>query len=309
MCGNTLLRRPEGELYCRMGHLVAMKDGVYDFLDDAMHDITAEDAVYHDSVKESWLDLNQLDTLRNKYYHDDIIRWIRGASRSDAVLVELGGGVGYDLELLLNSGIVFRDYVFSEISHDLAVYVRNRIGKSGEKVTFCTLDAGRLPFVDDGVDIVFMVAAFHHFPDMDGALAEMFRVLRPGGHLMFGIEPNRRMNRILNFLKKPVRNLIGSKSHSAADEQAEGFTMEGFRQMGLRHELEVLSVQPVWLFSGFLHYGLELLYRVLRMKRRIRLPLFLEKMCVGADELLFRLKPIHDIAWHYTVIMRKPATV
>jgi ubiquinone/menaquinone biosynthesis C-methylase UbiE len=309
VCGNTLLRRFDGALYCRMEHKVALKDGVYDFLDDTMNDITIEDAVYHDSVKESWLDLNQLETLRNKCYHNDIIQWIMDTSRSDAVLVELGGGVGYDLELLLNSGIVFKDYVFSEISHELAKYVKNRIGKSGEKVTFCTLDAGHLPFVNGGVDIVFMVAAFHHFPDIDGALSEMFRVLRPGGHLMFGIEPNQRMIRFLNFLKKPFRNLVESKSHSAADEQAEGFTMMGFRQMAVRQGLEVLSVQPVWLFNGFLHYGLEMLYRVLRLKQRIRLPLFLEKMCVSADEFLFRIKPFHEIAWHYTVVMRKPTNI
>jgi len=308
-CGNQLHRQAKDGLICLNGHAVVPIDGVYNFLDESLHDITLRDAVYHESVKESWLDLNQLDTLRNKYYHEGIVRWIKAASGRDTVLVELGGGVGYDLELLMNSGLVFRDYIFSEISHELAVYVRNRIGKDGENVTYSTFDAGCLPFIGDGVDIIFMVAALHHFPDLDAALAEMCRVVHGGGYLLFGIEPNSRMIRFLDFLKKPLRSLMENKSHSAADEVAEGFTIGDFRKMASRHGLDVVFVQPVWFFSGFLHYGLELLYRALRLKKRIHLPHFLEKICIAADELFFRIKPFRGFAWHYTVALRKPQVV
>lgn len=44
-------------------------------------------------------------------------------------------------------------------------------------------DVGALPFADESFDRVFSSCAFEHFPDMDRALAESWRVLRPGGAL------------------------------------------------------------------------------------------------------------------------------
>src|SRR5256885_2242259 len=41
-------------------------------------------------------------------------------------------------------------------------------------------DAQRLPFVDETFDIYVVRAAPHHFSDLDGFLAEAFRVLKPG---------------------------------------------------------------------------------------------------------------------------------
>lgn len=45
-------------------------------------------------------------------------------------------------------------------------------------------DSGRLPFRDSTFDVVTCSHSFHHYPDQAGAVAEMFRVLRPGGRLM-----------------------------------------------------------------------------------------------------------------------------
>jgi SAM-dependent methyltransferase len=44
-------------------------------------------------------------------------------------------------------------------------------------------DALRLPFASDRFDVVNCCGALHLFPDVDRALAEMARVLRPGGRL------------------------------------------------------------------------------------------------------------------------------
>ncbi len=304
-CGSLLVRNGDGSLLCCNGHGVNGKDGVYDFLDERMHDITKKDAVYHESVKEAWIDINQLNTLRNRHYHERIIQWIKHESNKNSILVELGGGVGYDLELLLNSGLVFEEYVFSEISQDLAVYVKNRMGMLGEGVTYCAIDANHLPFADGEVSLIFMVATLHHLPDLNDALAEMNRVLREGGSILFGIEPNRRMIRFLNLLKKPFRRMLASKSHSAADEEAEGVSWQDFHDMAARLDLKVIDVQPVWFTCGFLHYGLEMLYRLLRMDKRICLPISMEKACIDVDEFLFRWKLFREYAWHYTAILRK----
>jgi ubiquinone/menaquinone biosynthesis C-methylase UbiE len=43
-------------------------------------------------------------------------------------------------------------------------------------------EAAKLPFDDDSIDLAVMVRVLHHLPDPDNELAELARVLRPGGH-------------------------------------------------------------------------------------------------------------------------------
>ncbi|MBM4246019.1 MAG: class I SAM-dependent methyltransferase [Deltaproteobacteria bacterium] len=52
-------------------------------------------------------------------------------------------------------------------------------------------DAHRLPLADGWADAVFSVASIHHSSDLDGLFAEIARVLRPGGVLVFVSEPGR----------------------------------------------------------------------------------------------------------------------
>jgi ubiquinone/menaquinone biosynthesis C-methylase UbiE len=48
-------------------------------------------------------------------------------------------------------------------------------------------DAQRLPLRDSSVDAIVSTEAFHWFPDKERALAEIFRVLVPGGRLLVAI--------------------------------------------------------------------------------------------------------------------------
>ncbi len=50
-------------------------------------------------------------------------------------------------------------------------------------VSFCEMDAERLDAPDDSYDVVTCAFSLFQFPDMDQALAEMCRVLKPGGRL------------------------------------------------------------------------------------------------------------------------------
>jgi ubiquinone/menaquinone biosynthesis C-methylase UbiE len=46
-------------------------------------------------------------------------------------------------------------------------------------------DCSKLPLADASVDLLFCHQTFHHLVDQDRAIAEFFRVLNPGGRLLF----------------------------------------------------------------------------------------------------------------------------
>jgi ubiquinone/menaquinone biosynthesis C-methylase UbiE len=58
-------------------------------------------------------------------------------------------------------------------------------GKGNARVHFVEADATRLPFADASFDAVASSKATHHIQAWTEALAEMARVIRPGGHLVY----------------------------------------------------------------------------------------------------------------------------
>jgi ubiquinone/menaquinone biosynthesis C-methylase UbiE len=56
--------------------------------------------------------------------------------------------------------------------------------RDSAQTVFAAASADMLPFADGTFDIVAMANALHHLPEVDRALAEMLRVLRPGGRLL-----------------------------------------------------------------------------------------------------------------------------
>ena len=53
-----------------------------------------------------------------------------------------------------------------------------------ERIEFRQASASELPFLDGAFTHVMCTNSFHHYPDPLGALAEMKRVLEPGGQLV-----------------------------------------------------------------------------------------------------------------------------
>jgi SAM-dependent methyltransferase len=56
-------------------------------------------------------------------------------------------------------------------------------------VRFLQSDAGAMALADESIDLVYSFASFEHFPRPDRCLAEIERVLRPGGHAFINFGP------------------------------------------------------------------------------------------------------------------------
>jgi len=226
---------------------------------------------------------------------------------NDAVILELGSGVGYDAGRFLERNIPFGCYVVSEISPRLLEYSRQLLASlsAGRQVLYCALDANQLLIADDQIDCIVTIAALHHFPNLGKALAEMDRVTKARAKLIFAMEPNRLWSSILVALRPYYRRLFSSKLHSAADEEAEGFTLKDLRKMGEQFQWKVQRLTPVWFFTGLLHNGLDFIGRLLRLKQHIVVPVAVEKIFLFADSVFFKIPCCDRLAWHYTVVFRK----
>jgi ubiquinone/menaquinone biosynthesis C-methylase UbiE len=291
------------ELKCPNGHRFYVQNGVYRLLPASADALTLEDARYHGEQKDTWIEHNQMLSYRNVFFHRLVLAAIAERSRTTSRILEIGGGVGFDVQLFLEMKPSFETYVFSEVSDELAAVVAARYGS--KHVVCCTVDAQNLPFPNEYFDCVFMIATFHHFHDPCRAMTELVRVIKPGGLLCLGIEPNRLWMKALASTKGIWRRLLPKRSHSPADEEAQGLTMRDLYRISREHHLAVVSMEPVWLFCGFAHYGLEFLFRLFRLKQRIEVPLAFEKILVHLDRLLLALPGLKHFGWHFSVVYQK----
>lgn len=142
-----------------------------------------------------------------------------------AVVVELGGGDGRFGFQLMREG-------FCVIESDIAPGTVARVKEVAEKNglhtgEYAVIDAEDLPFKDQSIDAVLMVATFHHLPDVKKALAEFSRVLKPGGKVVLLREPASWQYSAFGWLYEILRHVLRSRNHnhiSHADDETHGFT-------------------------------------------------------------------------------------
>jgi ubiquinone/menaquinone biosynthesis C-methylase UbiE len=121
----------------------------------------------------------------------------RGFERS----LEIGAGTGYFSLNLLQAGVV-RQATCTDISPGMVRTLASNAANLGLDVRAARADAESLPFGDQSFDLVLGHAVLHHLPDLDRALNEFHRVLRPGGRIVFAGEPSRVGDRLAALPKR-----------------------------------------------------------------------------------------------------------
>jgi SAM-dependent methyltransferase len=114
-----------------------------------------------------------------------------------ADVLEVGCGVGTDAAQFARTGARYTGIDQTERAVELA---RRRFTLDGLEGTFQQADATSLPFGDASFDLVYSHGVIHHIPDTARVVAEMRRVLRPGGTALVMVYHRGSLNYRFNIL-------------------------------------------------------------------------------------------------------------
>ena len=163
--------------------------------------------------------------MNNKQTRETRARVCEGLSGD---IVEIGFGTGHNLPFLPPAVTRVRAVEPSQRSIELA---RDRISAATMPVDVVGLDGQRLPLDDESADNVLCTWSLCTIPDPVAAVAEMRRVLRPGGSLHFvehGRSPHdkvRRWQDRLNPLQQRVAGGCNLNRDIPVLIEAGGFTI------------------------------------------------------------------------------------
>ena len=103
------------------------------------------------------------------------------------VAVDLSCGTGFVGIRMAKSGdyrhVFALDYSRQMLNECVSSVRREKDNEEDLPLSIIRGDAGNLPFDDNSIDAVHWGAAMHCVPDAEAAMAEVFRILKPGGKL------------------------------------------------------------------------------------------------------------------------------
>ena len=121
------------------------------------------------------------------------------------------------LEIACGTGVVTRHLrkammpesilVATDISNDMLEYARKKL--QGEKIEWMIADGSQLPFEDKSFDLVICEFGFMFVPDKLKAFREAYRVLRPGGSLLFNTWDKLELNEAQRIGRHLFREFFG----------------------------------------------------------------------------------------------------
>lgn len=154
-------------------------------------------------------DANEYAKVNAAELHDNALRWVFSTFETDeaglrerliarlgltkgARILITGAGAGNDLPYLVSalsgSGEIFVQDIAKEMLLAGVARYQDELSSSGVSLHFSVSDATDLPFCDDVFDAAYHFGGINLFPDIAKGIAEMNRVVRPGGAVVIGDE-------------------------------------------------------------------------------------------------------------------------
>lgn len=138
--------------------------------------MTSAAADYFKRVADRWND------LRAGYFTEAVreAALAKAYLRPEMVVADVGAGAGF-----MAAGLApLVKQVIAVDGSPAMIEAARRALSAFDNVRFQVADGATLPFADGSLDAIFANMYLHHCPDPQAAIAEMVRVLRPGGRLV-----------------------------------------------------------------------------------------------------------------------------
>ena len=156
---------------------------------------------------------------------------------------DIGGGYGRLANEYLKRArkVYIFDYSKSELKQAKEIY--------GDKIETKAGDIYKLPFRSNELDGLMMIRVTHHLKDLDKAIAELYRVLKPGGVAVIEVANKRTLPKMVRFVTRRSKvNPFDRKVANYTDISKDGFynyhpkyVEDIFEKAGFKRE-KVLSV-------------------------------------------------------------------
>jgi ubiquinone/menaquinone biosynthesis C-methylase UbiE len=133
-------------------------------------------------------------------------------AKASGRVLEIGGGTGANLPFY-GSGVTA--LTITEPSEPMAVRLERRLGEHQLPAEVVRAPAEELPFASDSFDAAVSTLVLCTVRDQERALAELGRVLRPGGSLVFIEHVRSDSPRLARWQRRlnPVQRVIGCGCH------------------------------------------------------------------------------------------------
>lgn len=176
--------------------------------------VKAANINYHESVAQCYDGANTLEhpeyikSYRNIF--DNLLSINSGDNES--VILDIGCGTGFLLQFLDHNS---RKKVFaSDITPKMLQIACSKYPFPG----YFRGDSYSLPFKDQTFDYVMCNSLLHHLYDWESAIVELARVIKPGGTLFVGCEPNSYVYKLFNPIRKIYHKFTRDKKIDSAIE-------------------------------------------------------------------------------------------
>ena len=126
-------------------------------------------------------------------------------------------GVGEILELACGSGRLTRHileqlpptvvFTATDLNEDMIGVAKDKV--PSDRVRWAPADMQDLPFKGESFDLIVCQFGIMLVPDQEKALAEIFRVLRPGGKVLFSTWTDLHYNRLWEIGSTVIKSIVG----------------------------------------------------------------------------------------------------